>query len=79
MNDAGMTNEEAIEVLKNLKTMEHIPFLYFSQRLAVDVAIEALKQPEIIRCRDCEYYPGCESEIDDPDGYCSCAYPKIKR
>ena len=45
MNKAdGMTNEEAVEILKKLKTMENIPFLYFSQRLALDLAINALKE-----------------------------------
>lgn len=70
-----MTREEAVKIL--LKMMQG--YATFSQRMAIDKAIQVLKQPEIIRCRDCKYYPGCESEIDDPDGYCSCAYPKIKR
>lgn len=48
MSNAGepMTNEEAVEILKKLMTAKDISFLHFSQRLAVGMAIEALKQSE---------------------------------
>lgn len=50
MSNAGemMTNEQAIDILKNLMAMKNISFLHFSQRLAVGMAIEALKEPEIL-------------------------------
>lgn len=46
MINAGkpMTNEEAVKILKNLMAMKNISFLHFSQRLAVGMAIEALKE-----------------------------------
>lgn len=46
MINAGkpMTNEEAVKILKNLMAMKNIPFLLFSQRLAVGMAIDALKE-----------------------------------
>ncbi len=45
-----MTNSEAIEILQ-----ANYPDACFEQlRDAVDVAISALKQPEIIRCKDCK-------------------------
>jgi hypothetical protein len=46
-----MTAKEAIEVLK-----ANYPDACFEQlREAVDMAISALKQPEIIWCEDCEH------------------------
>lgn len=46
-----MTREEAIEILK-----ANYPDACFGQlRDAVDTAITALKQPEIIRCKDCKW------------------------
>ena len=45
-----MTREEAIATLK-----ANYPDVCFEQlRDAVDVAISALQQPEIIRCKDCK-------------------------
>lgn len=70
----GVTKEEAVNILLEMMC----GYATFSQRLAIGKAVYILKQPEIIRCRDCKYYPYCEREIDDPDGYCSCAYPKNK-
>lgn len=47
-----MTREEAIETLK-----ANYPDACFEQlRDAVDAAIYALKQPEIIRCKDCVHH-----------------------
>lgn len=46
-----MTREEAVETL-----MANYPDACFGQlRDAVDMAISALKQPEIIRCKDCRH------------------------
>lgn len=47
-----MTREDASNILCKLKENG----LWFSQRFAIDMAIEALKQPEIIRCKDCQFY-----------------------
>ena len=47
-----MTREEAIDVLK-----ANYPDACFGQlRDAVDTAISALEQPEIIRCKDCKHW-----------------------
>lgn len=52
MNDLIISREEAIETLK-----ANYPDACFEQlRDAVDVAISALKQPEIIHCKDCKHY-----------------------
>ena len=52
-----MTRKEAIETLK-----ANYPDACFGQlRDAVDTAISALKQPEIIHCKDCKHW----LDIDD--------------
>lgn len=78
-----MTREEAIrllELLAKFATLEESKECY-------ELAIEALKQPEIIRCQDCKYCeevdPGlffCDSvdivpvgQYVEPDGFCSMA------
>lgn len=58
MNDK-LTAEDAITVLRNLQD-----WLYYSsmnggtsiQREAIDMAIGVLKQPEIVRCKDCKHH-----------------------
>lgn len=74
-----MTREEAIAWLEDEKEYYETNLLPENDKgsTAYQMAIEALKQPEIIRCRDCEYYPYCEiceSDIHDPNGFCSYAY-----
>ena len=50
-----MTREEAKEVLEIILE-EYREFEDLAPRLpALKMAIEALKEPEIVRCRDCEY------------------------
>lgn len=76
-----MTREEAIKCLLDAKE----EFASFpNHRIAFDMAIEALKQPEIIRCKECalckEVGPGlfyCDSEdilpigsYVPPEGFC---------
>ena len=51
-----MTREKAIEILEGLA----VPV---SAETAFDMAIDALKQPEIIRCKDCKWWG-----YDDDDG-----------
>ena len=75
-----MTAKEAIEILK-----ANYPDACFEQlRDAVDAAISALEQPEIIRCNDCEKYGTMFCAIDiwtedvtiytaKPDDFCSRA------
>lgn len=56
--DDKLTNKDAITVLRNLQD-----WLYLSgvnggtsiQREAIDIAIKALKQPEIVYCRYCKH------------------------
>ena len=56
--DDKLTSKDAITVLRSLQD-----WLYLSginggtslQRKAIDIAIEALKQPKIIHCEDCKY------------------------
>lgn len=78
-----MTREEAIDVLK----ANYPDSCYELLREAVEMAIEALQQPEIIRCKNCKYCeevdPGlffCDSvdivpvgQYVEPDGFCSMA------
>lgn len=78
-----MTREEAIDALK----ANYPDSCYELLREAVDIAIESLKQPEIIRCKDCKYCVDygmggyyCESEdivpvgnYVEPDGFCNFA------
>ena len=57
--DDKLTTKQAITALRNLQD-----WLYFSsmngdtsiQREAIDMAIKALEQPEIIYCGDCKYW-----------------------
>lgn len=57
--DDKLNIKDAITVLRNLQD-----WLYFSsinggtrlQREAIDTAIEALKQFEIVRCKDCKHW-----------------------
>lgn len=71
-----MTREETIATLK-----ANYPDACFEQlRDAVDTAISVLKQPEIVRCKDCRYTDEdgvCQSSkglaIQDDDDYCSHA------
>lgn len=57
---------------------------------AINLAIEALEQPEIIYCKDCVYYSGKYCVVDyitgksestvtrDSDDFCSCGEKKEK-
>ena len=72
-----MTREEAIATLK-----ANYPDVCFEQlRDAVDVAISALQQPEIIRCKscskwqtiDCPFFSKYITVIPNEEQYCSLA------
>ena len=50
-----MTKEEAIETIR--MAIAHIEWEYpMDYAVAFDMAIEALNQPEIIRCKDCKHW-----------------------
>lgn len=79
-----ITLDEAIEILSRPKTMKGTPQDILE---AHDMAITALRQPEIIRCRDCKHYYFADNripqeqryvcdiggEVWQPDDYCSFA------
>lgn len=55
-----MTREKAIEILEGLA----VPI---SAETAFDMAIDALEQPEIVRCKDCKHR-------DPEDHKCDCGH-----
>ena len=83
-----MTREEAVARIK-----DHIEIHRYHERSAVkifeafDMAIKALEQPEIVRCKDCKHYYFADNRIPQehrytceldgdrwkPDDYCSYA------
>lgn len=56
-----MTREEAVKVLK-----EHKGEYFHTSRIehAIDMAIEALSEPSIVRCVDCRWYNKGENESE---------------
>ena len=78
-----MIRDEAIKIIDNFFYCVVFPRcngkLYSHSRLdeAVKMAIEALSQPEIIRCKECGYYEDGHCDMHhmgvDPDDYCSYA------
>lgn len=71
-----MTREEAIEIVKSIILCGEYEN-YGVEEEAVDMAIDALKQPEIRYCKDCMYYDRDTGHCDmhtmmtDPTDYCS--------
>lgn len=75
-----ITLDEAIEILSRPKTMKGTPQDILE---AHDMAITALQQPEIIRCRECKYNDmpptagnaGCTLlyGMTNQNGFCSLA------
>ena len=51
-----MTNENAINVLRHLNPPRTSKVAFDAFRQAIVMAIEALKEPQIIRCKDCKYW-----------------------
>ena len=47
-----MTREEAVKVLKTMRLWTGLK----DKKEAIDVAIEALQEPEIVHCKDCKYW-----------------------
>ena len=62
-----MTRQEAIEILSCYYVVDDV-----RQNEALDMAIEALKQPEIVYCKDCMHhgYIGDDGNIDYPTDNC---------
>lgn len=58
-----MTNQEAMEWLKFMWEQEHskgdLSPTPCNTEIALQVAMDALKQPEIVRCKDCEFGQKC--------------------
>ena len=51
-----MTNENAINVLRYLSPPRTSKAAFDAFRQAIEMAIEALKEPKIIRCKDCKHH-----------------------
>jgi len=51
-----MTNENAINVLRHLSPPRTSKATFDAFRQAIEMAIEALKEPQIIRCKDCKHW-----------------------
>ena len=91
-----MTREESIKTINEILKNNYLSIgecrLFEYEQEAMKVAVEALEQPEIIRCKDCKYceevYPGlffCDSvdivpvgQYVEPDGFCSMARRREK-
>ena len=79
-----MTNENAINVLRHLIPPRTSKAAFDAFRQAIDMAIEALEEPKIIRCKDCKYwipYDWMFSEVwrsknmaDYPEDEIGCKY-----
>ena len=77
-----MTREEAIEIISRPLNMKHAPEDILE---AHKMAISALEQPEIVRCRECKHYRALHDQDDlcvytmtsvEADDYCSYAERK---
>lgn len=71
-----MTREEAIQLLELLVKFATLK----ESKECYELAIESLKQPEIIRCKGCHYYEDGHCDMHHmgvaPDDYCSYAVGK---
>lgn len=58
-----MTKQEAIETIR--MAIAQVEWEYpMDYAVAFDMAVEALNQPEIIRCKDCAFHDSGENEVD---------------
>lgn len=79
-----MTNENAINILRHLIPPRTSKAAFDAFRQAIDMAIDALEEPKIIRCKDCKHwipYDWMFSEIwqsknmvDYPEDEIGCKY-----
>jgi len=51
-----MTNENAINILRHLSPPHTSKAAFDAFRQAIEMAIEALKESQIIRCKDCKHH-----------------------
>ena len=51
-----MTNENAINILRHLIPPRTSKAAFDAFRQAIEMAIEALEEPKIIRCKNCKYW-----------------------
>lgn len=74
-----MTREEAIKILESIIPCGEFDF-FAEEKEALKIALQALKQPDIIRCRDCSFcvtmppnYTWCENHqvFVEPGDFCS--------
>lgn len=68
-----MTREEAIEVLEIILDEYRDCGIFVPRLPALEMAIEVLKQPEIIRCKDCIHSSG----VKMVDGWTYCAEGRL--
>lgn len=72
-----MTKEEAIDIFEGMALTATTTIQEWvitqERKVAVDMAIEALKQPEIIRCKDCIHSSG----VKMVDGWTYCAEGRL--
>ena len=55
-----MTKQDAIETIR--LAIAHVEWEYpMDYAVALDMAVKALSQPEVVRCKDCKHYK---------DGFC---------
>ena len=63
-----MTREEAIGMIRNDIKLHH-DYLSGRYRQALNMAIGALKQPEIVRCKDCIHF-NFDNKPEEGCGFC---------
>lgn len=75
-----MTNENAINILRHLSPPRTSKEDYDAFRQTIEMAIEALKEPKLIRCKECKWFGniGCAiknvSYLDRPTENDFCSY-----
>ena len=68
-----MTREEAIEALNEIFDDSEYSRGVAWYGTAMDMAIKALEQPEIIRCKDCRHYEWMSNRIsEEQTWHCHC-------
>lgn len=65
-----MTREEAMGILDKMPLCNecdssNFPYTCVECGDAFLMAIEALKQPEIVRCKDCKHFDGIDCKVND--------------
>lgn len=63
-----MTNENAINILRHLSPPRTSKAAFDSFRQAIEMATEALKEPKVIRCKDCDFWA---KQKDSLQGRCA--------